>query len=300
MRILITGGAGFLGSHIADRCIECGHEVAIVDNLETGSSKNVPDAAMYISADINSKEAIYFMFGFKPEVVVHAAASYKNPKAWGIHVQTNVIGSSVILELCKNFGCRLIYFQTSLCYGPPKQIPIPVTHPINPQNSYAISKTAAESYIINSGVDYVSFRLANVYGPRNLSGPIPTFYKNIVEGKKCIVKDTNRDFVYVGDLVDTVMSAVSGIGMGVFHVSTGHSSSIKSIYSALSIQLGKIGIMEEQSAGSDDVVDLVLQPNALYPKPATPMAVGLRHAIEWYKNNEIKETFTHLKVNNAS
>jgi UDP-glucose 4-epimerase len=296
MRILITGGAGFVGSHVADRCLDREHEVAIIDNMTTGKPGNVPDNAWAINASIMDNEALYFVFGFHPDVIVHAAASYANPLEVGEHIRTNITGTNVMVETAKYFQAKLIYFQTSLCYGTPRESPITLQHPINPENSYAISKTAAERYIINSDVDFVSFRLANVYGPRNLSGPIPTFYKNITEGKKSIVKDTRRDFVYIDDLVTTVMEAIGGMGMGVFHVSTGHSHSIASIYNAVSMQIGKVGVMEEQKAAPDDVSDLVLTPNSLYPKPSTPMEVGLRKTVEWYKKNPVKETYTHLKA----
>jgi UDP-glucose 4-epimerase len=301
MKIFITGIAGFLGSHIADRCLDRDYDVAGVDNFETGQAGNIPGGAITINADMSSAEAIHFLFGFQPEIIVHTAASYKNPKAWGHHIDTNTFGTAVMVEIARKLEAKLLYFQTSLCYGTPRENPITLQHPINPENSYAISKTAGERYILNSDVDFVSFRLANVYGPRNLSGPIPTFFKNISQGKLSIVKDTRRDFVFVDDLVDTVLTAIGGLGMGVFHVSTGRSHSIRSIYNAVAMQVGKVGQMEEQRASADDVSDLILQPNALYPKPCTPMETGLKKTIEWYKKNPVKETYTHLKqVDNAS
>jgi len=299
MKVFVTGIAGFIGSHVADLLLDLGgFEVAGVDNFETGQPGNVPDGANVVSADFGSAEAIHFIHGFHPDVIVHTAASYKNPRAWGKHCTTNTFGTALMVELAQRFKARLIYFQTSLCYGPVKEQPIKVTQPINPQNSYAISKTAGEQYIINGDVDYVSFRLANVYGPRNLSGPIPTFFRNISEGKRSIIKDTRRDFVYIDDLLQCVIDAIDGKGMGVFHVSTGFSHAIRGLYNAISMNVGKVGVMEEQKAGPDDVLDLVLEPNQLYPKPATPLELGIKKTVSWYKENPVKETYTHLqKVN---
>ena len=107
---------------------------------------------------------------------------------------------------------RLIYFQTALCYGlQPLEQPITLQHPVQPAgNSYAISKTAGEQYIEMSGLDYISFRLANAYGPRNLSGPLPTFYHRLTTNKPCYVMDTRRDFIFVDDLIAVVLMALMG------------------------------------------------------------------------------------------
>ncbi len=135
---------------------------------------------------------------------------------------------------------RLIYFQTALCYGTrPLEQPITLDHPIRPDSSYAISKTAGEQYIELSGLDFVSFRLANAYGPRNISGPLPTFYSRLTDGKPCFVMDTRRDFIYIDDLVNVVMQAViDGTGHRHYHVSTGSDFSIKELFDATVDALG--------------------------------------------------------------
>jgi UDP-glucose 4-epimerase len=298
MRIFITGIGGFIGSSVADALVECGYEVAGVDNFETGRNTNIPGGVRVVTGDLADKETVNFMHGFLPDVIVHTAASYKDPTLHGKHIRTNTIGTALITEIAKISGARVIYFQTTLCYGTVTNMPIKVTQPINPESSYAISKTAGESYLRHSGVDYVSFRLANVYGPRNLSGPIPTFYRNITEGKLSIIKNTRRDFVYIEDLVRDVMIAIDGEGMGVFHISTGESYPIEGIYNAVAANLGKRGKYEKQPADPDDVPDLVLEPSSFFPLPSTPFEEGIRNAVEWYKKNPIKETFTHLRNRN--
>jgi nucleoside-diphosphate-sugar epimerase len=141
-------------------------------------------------------------------VVVHAAAAYKDPGDWQEDVASNVVGTVNVVKASERAGVgRLVYFQTALCYGlHPVEQPITLSHPVRPEgSSYAISKTAGEDYIGLSALDFISFRLANAYGPRNLSGPLPTFYHRLTSNKPCFVMDTRRDFIFVDDLVDCVM-----------------------------------------------------------------------------------------------
>ena len=124
---------------------------------------------------------------FRPEVVVHTAASYKDPNDWESDALVNCAGTAIVAKACKTHKVRrLIYFQTALCYGTkPLQTPIRLDHPINPVNSsYAISKTAGEQYVQFSGVNWVTFRLANVIGPRNVSGPLPIFFERLSSGRQ--------------------------------------------------------------------------------------------------------------------
>ena len=142
---------------------------------------------------------------------------------------------------------RLLYFQTALCYGTtPEEQPVTLVHPIRPDSSYAISKTAGEQYIEMSGLDFVSLRLANAYGPRNISGPLPTFFHRLTEGKGVFVMDTRRDFIYVDDLIDVVVQAVvDGTGHGTYHASSGSDFSIKELFDATIAALPEVELDEE-------------------------------------------------------
>ena len=177
-------------------------------------------------------------------------------------------------------------------------------HPILPQgSSYAISKTAGEQYIELAGMDWISFRLANAYGPRNLSGPLPTFFHRLTTGKACFVADTRRDFIYVEDLVAVVMKAVDGRGRkGAYHLSSGSDCSIKQLFdatvAALAIKLEKE--VEVRPRAPDDVFTILIDPSETNKdfdwRTSTPLEVGVKRAIEWYKANGITQTFTHLKA----
>ena len=239
MKVLITGGAGFIGSHLADRLIARGDKVLVIDNYATGRRDNLkPHANLtVVEGTIADRQAVNDAFGsFGPDLVVHAAASYKDPDNWIEDARTNVEGTANIVKASKIAGIkRIIYFQTALCYGlVPLEQPITLKHPIRSTgSSYAISKTAGEQYVDLGGIDYISFRLANAYGPRNLSGPLPTFYQRLTTNKACFVMDTRRDFIYIDDLVACVMKAIDGAGRkGAYHISSGSDYAIKELFDA--------------------------------------------------------------------
>jgi UDP-glucose 4-epimerase len=309
MKVLITGGAGFIGSHLADRLLARGDEVLVIDNYATGRHDNLKaqPKLTVVEGTIADENLVNKHFeAFKPEVVIHAAASYKDPHNWIEDSRSNALGTSIIVQAAEKNGVkRLIYFQTALCYGlKPLEQPITLNHPILPGNSsYAISKTAGEHYVALSNLDWISFRLANAYGPRNLSGPLPTFYQRLTTGKKCFVMDTRRDFIYVQDLVDCVMGAVDGKGRkGAYHISSGSDYSIKELFdatiSALSHKLDEP--VEVRPRGADDAPSILLDPSETNKdfnwKTTTPLKTGVDKAIEYYKDFGIQETFTHLQA----
>src|SRR5512138_334765 len=309
MKVLITGGAGFVGSNLADRLLARGDEVLVIDNYATGRRDNlVPRPNLQvIEGTIADGEMVRKAFeSFKPDQVVHAAASYKDPNDWVEDSRTNVVGTTNIVQASQNQGIkRLIYFQTALCYGlHPMEQPITLSHPIRPEgSSYAISKTAGEYYISLSGLDFVSFRLANAYGPRNLSGPLPTFYYRLTNGKKCFVMNTRRDFIFVDDLVNVVVKALDGMGQkGYYHVSSGSDYAIKELYDATIEALGIVESeeVEVRERNPDDVFSILLDPSKTIQdfscKVTTPLMDGVARAIEYYKKFGFSETYTHLKV----
>ena len=308
MKVLITGGAGFVGSHLADSLLARGDEVMVIDNYATGRRDNLtphPNLKV-VEGSIADTSIVGQAFDeFAPEMVAHAAASYKDPDNWEEDARTNVLGTANVVQAAMRLKVkRLVYFQTALCYGlHPLEQPITITHPIlSDGSSYAISKTAGEQYIRLSGLDFISFRLANAYGPRNLSGPLPTFFQRLTTGKPCFVMDTRRDFVYVSDLVEVVLKALDGQGSkGAYHVSSGSDYSIKELFDAtvkaLNIQLDKD--VEVRPRGEDDVFTILLDPSKTAQdfmwKTSTPLEIGVGNAIKWYQKNGITQTFTHLK-----
>ncbi|HEY7451611.1 MAG TPA: NAD-dependent epimerase/dehydratase family protein [Candidatus Limnocylindria bacterium] len=310
MRVLVTGGAGFIGSHLTDRLLARSDEVLVIDNYATGRRDNLPESApglTVIEGDIADHATVTDAFErFGPEVVVHAAASYKDPEDWASDAATNVLGTAHVARASMAGDVRrLIYLQTALCYGlHPLEQPITLDHPILPTaSSYAISKTAGEHYVALSGLDWQSFRLANAYGPRNLSGPLPTFYSRLTTGKPCFVMDTRRDFVFVSDLIDLLVQSIDGAGgRGAYHVSSGADYSIEELFEAT---VGALGItldepVEVRPRGADDAFTILLDPGRTAAdfgwQTTVPLADGVGAAIEYYRTFGITDTYTHLKL----
>lgn len=308
MRVLITGGAGFIGSHLADRLLERGDEVVVIDNYATGRHDNLTQhpRLQVIEGTIADEDVVAEAFGLgAPDVVVHAAAAYKDPDDWEEDSRTNVLGTANVVKATQAAGSRrLIYFQTALCYGlKPLEQPITLDHPIRPEgSSYAISKTGGEQYVALSELDWISFRLANAYGPRNISGPLPTFFSRLTGGKGVFVMDTRRDFIYIDDLVDCVLKAVDGQGRpGPYHISSGSDYSIKELYDGTikALELDDLDEVEVRPRNPDDAPTILLDPSQTEQdfgwRVTTPLEEGVRRAIDYYREYGIEETFTHLK-----
>lgn len=294
MKVLITGVAGFIGSHLADAALDAGHTVHGIDNLLTGRLANVPRGVHFTEGDIRRKVP-----RGNWDLVYHCAASYRDRADWATDASTNVNGTINVVNEAMRADAKLVYFQTALCYGTNPASPVRVGAPLFPTGSYAVSKTAGESYIRDSGVEFVSLRLSNIYGPRNLSGPAPTFYMRLSQGLPCTVVDSRRDFVFIDDLVDVARRAAE-FGQGVFHVSTGADFAIADVYRAVA---GAMGAQAPEPSitprGLDDAATILLDPEMTFRtlgwKATTPLQRGIGRAVEWYDEHGVTETYTHLE-----
>lgn len=308
MKVFITGGAGFIGSHLADRLLQRGDEVLVIDNYATGRPDNLTpqDRLRVVEGTIADRVLVDSLFDeLRPDLVIHAAASYKDPDDWEEDARSNVLGTANIVQAAKRTAVkRLLYFQTALCYGlRPLEQPITLSHPVRPEgSSYAISKTGGEQYVQLSGLDFISFRLANAYGPRNLSGPLPTFYHRLTNGKPCFVMDTRRDFIFIDDLVECVMRAADGRGAsGPYHISSGADFSIKELFDATvkALDITLDSPVEVRPRSEDDVYTILLDPSRTNQtfewRTSTPLEQGVAAAINYYRTHGITQTFTHLK-----
>jgi UDP-glucose 4-epimerase len=307
MRVFVTGGSGQVGSTVIDRLLRRGDAVMAIDNFATGRRDNLaPHPNLTLVEDtIVDAGLIDRLFGeFKPETVVHTAASYKDPDDWTSDAQVNCTGTANIAKACRTHKAgRLIYFQTALCYGTkPLQSPIRLDHPIDPVNSsYAISKTAGEHYVQFSGVDWVTFRLANVIGPRNVSGPLPIFYSRLSRGQKCFVAAARRDFCYADDLAGVVVRALDGTGHGTYHFSSGQDVAIKDLYDSVvgAMKLNAYPEPELRPLGPDDAPSILLDPSRTFSDfgdvTFTPLAEIARIAVEHWQKAGVQGGYTHLK-----
>ena len=307
-KVLITGGLGQIGSHIAELCLAANMDVLVIDNLATGREEHL-EAQNNLQIKLGSiadKDLVDTCFAdFKPDVVVHTAASYKDPNDWYNDTLTNCVGGSNIIKASvDNHVSRFVYFQTALCYGlVPEEQPITLNHKKYPANSsYAITKTANEDFLEISGLDYVTFRLANVIGPRNVSGPLPIFFKRLRDGQKCFVTEARRDFVFVKDLAQCAFKAVQGTGSGPYHFSSGSDIPIIDLYNAV-VEKMKINDYPEpeiKKLSADDASSILLDPSKTFEDfgeiefATLDQIVG--DAVEYFEEYGVLGEYTHLKT----
>jgi UDP-glucose 4-epimerase len=308
MKIFVTGGSGLVGSTTIDEFLARGDQVLAIDNFATGRRDNLtPHAKLtFQEGSIADKPLVEQLVGdFKPDVVIHTAASYKDPNDWYNDTLTNCVGTVNVVKAAKDSGCkRLVYFQTALCYGVrPQQQPITLNHPINPVNSsYAISKTAGENYVQFSGMDWVTFRLAKVVGPRGVSGPLAIFYQRLSQGKQCFVTPARRDFVFSRDLASNVMRAADGIGHGTYHFSSGKDVAIIDVYDAVvsAMKLNSRPQPDMRALGADDAPTILLDPSRTFEDfgqiEFTPLDQIVSSTVEYYGENGVEGGYTHLKL----
>ena len=310
-KVLVTGGLGQIGSHITEMLLARGDRVVVVDNLATGRREHLddhPNLTVVIDT-IADKALVEKLVGeLKPDAIVHSAASYKDPDDWYNDTLTNCVGGANMVDAAKKHGVgRFIYFQTALCYGlKPLQQPIRLDHPRLPgSSSYSISKTTNEFYLELSGVDFVTFRLANVVGPRNVAGPLPIFYQRLKDGKQCFVTNARRDFVFVKDLARVALKAIDGVGHGAYHFSSGKDVAIQDLYDAVvtALNLPDKPKAELKELGPDDVFSILLDPTRTFEDfgtiAFTPLQETVSAAMAYYQKYGTLGEYTHLRLQNA-
>ena len=245
-KVLVTGGAGFIGSHLVDRLIQEGNEVVVIDNLSTGKRKQLNKKAVLYKMDIRSKRIERVFRKERPLTIVHLAAqmnvrhSTENP---GFDADVNILGMLNLLEHAVKNGVRKVSFASSggAIYGQQEVFPAAESHRTEPMSPYGISKLAGEKYLAYYatalGLRSVVLRFANVYGPRQDSegeaGVVAIFSKLMLEGGQPIVNGTGkqtRDFVYVDDVVESIMATIGEDIQGIFNVGTGQESTVNECY----------------------------------------------------------------------
>ena len=249
MNVLVTGGAGFIGSHLVDRLIADGHTVAAVDILATGKRENVnPQAALY-EIDIRSPALAAAFEAARPEVVFHVAAhasvseSVRDP----MHdAEVNVLGTLNVLQQCAAYGVgRFVFSSTGgALYGEPERLPADEEHPVSPLSPYGASKAAAEAYVQThcalSGIRYTILRYGNVYGPRQdpfgEAGVVAIFANAMMGGRPPTIfgdGSHERDYVYVDDVVRANVLALAQAEDGVYNIGTGEGTTVAQVFDAL-------------------------------------------------------------------
>jgi UDP-glucose 4-epimerase len=302
MRILVTGGAGFIGSHVVDRFIERGHEVAVLDNLSTGFRAFVNPAARFHEVDLTDAAAVEQCIAeFAPEVVDHHAAQIDVRKSVDDPVfdaSTNVLGALRLLEACTRHGVRkLIYASTGgALYGEGRQLPATEDHPVNPESPYGVSKHTLEHYLylwkLLHGLDYTILRYPNVFGPRQNphgeAGVNAIFIGLMLQGKRPRIFGTGeqvRDYLYVMDAVEANELALAKGSGAMVNLGTGIGTSVNAIFRELKAILGFAGepIYEAPRPGEVQRIylDAARARELLEWTPRTSFRDGLIQTVEW-------------------
>jgi UDP-glucose 4-epimerase len=253
VKILVTGGAGFIGSHVVDAYIAAGHEVAVADNLSTGRADNVNPAAHLHRVDITNRAQVQTTIAaFKPDVVNHHAAQSEVPRSLadpGYDALVNVVGGLNVLRACVDSSVRKVIFSSTggALYGEPDIVPADEDHPVRPLSPYGTSKFAFEQYLATFrrtfGLNYTVLRYANIYGPRQdffaeEGRVVAIFASRMLEDKKVTIDgdgNQSRDMLHVGDVAIANLAALERGDGGTFHVSSGIPMSVNDLFRKIAI-----------------------------------------------------------------
>ncbi len=300
MKILLTGGAGFIASHICDRLISEGHEVVVIDNLSTGRLEQLNPRAYFYQLDL-CDPAIALVFQIeKPELVIHHAAqvsvnnSQENPVFDAVN---NIIGSLNLYENCRQYKVKkIIYASSAAIYGEPLYLGIDEKHPVKPLSFYGLSKYLAEIYLRYYaglfGLKFTILRYANVYGPRQRSdgegGAIAIFLSSLLKGESPVIYgqgEQSRDFIYVADIVEANIQALTRAENEVLNLGTGIELSINQLYASiealLCTQLQPVYLPERPGDIMHSYFDQRKAAKLLDWKASYPLQEGLRKTIEY-------------------
>ena len=303
-RVLVTGGAGFIGSHVVDALLQRGHEVAVLDNLSTGNRDHVSPRATLYEASVTDPQALERVFQVvSPHWVSHHAAQISVTSSMEDPVgdaQTNVVGSLRLLEACRRHGVEYLAFASTGggLYGEPEQLPAPESHSVRPLAPYGAAKYAVEAYLgvyrATWGLRSAALRYANVYGPRQShlgeAGVVAIFAGQMLSGQTPTIYGTGeqeRDFVCVSDVVEANMLAMEQRLEGSFNVGTGTLTSVDRIAEALRDLCGYTGPVAHAAARPGEVrrisLDSRLFQEATGWSCRVPLEEGLRQTVDSFR-----------------
>ncbi|CEH27617.1 UDP-glucose 4-epimerase [Aneurinibacillus migulanus] len=305
MKVLVTGGAGFIGSHIVDQALEAGYEVCIVDDLSTGKRGQVNPQASFYEMDIESPDIERVFQAERPDFVIHQAAqssvpvSVQNP----VHdAKINIVGTINLLEVARKHGVRkVVYASSAAVYGEPQYMGIDEVHPKQPLSPYGISKYVPEFYL-NAyhhlyGLNYTAFRYANVFGerqdPKGEGGVVSIFVdRALAEEELTVFGDgqQTRDFVYVKDVARANIMALTSGDNEIFNISTNEKTSINQLIALMNDALGTELKVRYDAPREGDILHSYLDnANAIEKLGWTPrysLRQGLEKTLHFYRTSE--------------
>lgn len=307
MKILVTGGAGFIGSHLADAFVATGHGVLVVDDLSSGRPENVPKGVELAALDIRSAEVEKVIERFKPDVLCHHAAQMDVRRSVADPVfdaDVNICGTLRLLEACRRNGCRRVLFASTggAIYGEQDVHPATEAHATRPVSPYGVAKLSVEGYLHFYKVEYgfapTYLRYANVYGPRQNphgeAGVVAIFAHKLLAGQASTIygegKQT-RDFVFVGDVVKANLAALEKNLEGPYNVGTGVETSVNELYEAMrrlsGSDLAPLRAAAKPGEQLRSSLDATKLSRAAGWRASTNIEEGLRATLEYFKAQKI-------------
>ncbi|MEZ4698802.1 MAG: NAD-dependent epimerase/dehydratase family protein [Rhodothermales bacterium] len=304
MKVLVTGGAGFIGSHVADALLEAGHEVHVLDSLVNGYRHQVPDGAVFHALDLSDPAVSRLFETHRFEALLHLAAQIDVRKSVAdpaYDAQVNVLGMLRLLEAGRAHGLRRVVFSSSggAIYGEPDRVPQQEADPERPMSPYGVSKLVSERYLAYyarvHGLTAVSLRYANVYGPRQTpegdAGVISRFIDRMQAGAPVTMYGDGaqtRDYVFVGDVVQANLLALDQDASGAYNIGTGVETSVLQLYRHLADALGQDPGYAFAAARTGEIarsaLDASLAAERLGWRPAVALPDGLSRTIGWFKS----------------
>ena len=299
MKVLVTGGAGFIGSHLVDRLVKLGYDVMVIDNLSSGYKKNLEksrDKIKFINDSISSSNI--FKYVRKQDIIFHLAA-IPDPSSCDKHIEetfeSNVKGTfNILFSAVKNKVQKVIFTSSAHVYGEPRYLPIDENHPTAVYNYYTLSKRLGEIicdfFRAKYGLNVVYFRLFNVYGPRQRPNFfIPTLILQSLKNKRIEIwtGEPTRDFVYINDIVNALIKAIDCEFEGPMNLGYGQGVNVGELAREIARRLNsELIILNKQVSGPLKLVcDNTKAKNILKWAPKTTLEKGLRETIKWYKEN---------------
>jgi len=303
MKVLVTGGAGFIGSHLVDRLVQEGHEVIIVDNLVTGKRRNINRAARFYKLDVQSWRLERVFRNERPNVVMHLAAQMdvrKSVEDPMFDAQVNILGTLNVLQQAVKHGVRKVVFSSSggAIYGEQETYPAPESHVTKPMSPYGLSKLCGEQYLSyyqrSSGLQVVSLRYANVYGPRQdpegEAGVVAIFIQKLLNNEQAVINGNGRqtrDFVFVEDVVEANLAVMGQDTQGTYNVGTGVETSINDLFRILIQHTGstckEVHGPAKKGEQARSVIDSTRLRHELSWDPKADLSDGLKKTVEYFR-----------------
>lgn len=303
MNVIVTGGAGFIGSHIVDKLVDNGDKVIVIDNLSTGDINNVNDKAIFYEKDIRDKEILEIFEKEKPDYVIHHAAQIDVQKSILDPVfdsDVNILGTINILECCRKCNVKkIVYASSAAVYGDPEYLPVDEKHNVNPISYYGISKHTPEHFIKTYAhlynIKYTILRYANVYGirqdPKGEGGVVSIFMDMMLKGKNPTIFGDgkhSRDFIYVKDIADANILALYNGDNEILNIGTGQKTTIEELFNVMNDIIGNNLKVLYGPERKGDIVhsyyNISEAKNKLNWKPNYSIRDGLKLTIEYYKD----------------